>query len=631
MDRKDLRGEVDNCRHRVLKYCQGQGLDIGCGVTKIKSDSIGIDLVSPLADMKSDGRILSDFPDEHFDYIFSSHMLEEIDDTEAILKEWLRVLKKDGYIVLYQADRDYYYPLGHELCNKRHKHHFIWEELWAIFDKIGGTKLIHHKRYGEKPYDEWSFELVVKKTSEDDIIEKTSELISILIPTLNRPDNMEKLSRSINDTSQKPELVEVAFGIHNDDKASIEKAEQLNKELKIHVNGYVIKRFEDNKPHLSFFWNQLYEKTSGEILGYFGDDVIFKTPGWDEEVRKEFQKDKSVMVSCNDIHIQRGRTATLFFTHRFVHEKIGYYMHPSFRRWFTDTFWDNVYRNAGKMKYREDIITEHFHPDVFPEKLDATYRNMDDYKNSDRALWNRPETGKEVFRCSGLLKNLKIKKVISFSLWGNDPKYLIGAKENIKLQPQIYPGWVCRFYVDDQVPEETIKILKSNGAEIINKNRSDEFEGMMWRFEVMFDKTVDYFIIRDCDSRINPRESDAVREWLESSKPFHAMRDHKGHDVPILGAMWGAKTFFLPDIEKLFNDFITKTKDSPVIKRGKHFYYDQVFLNDIIWPKISDKALIHDDMKRFTKDEMNFKISLPEGQFVGQQYGADNKPLEIPL
>ena len=61
---KPPKGEVDNCRHRLLKYCRGQGLDLGMGVTKIKPDAIGIDLYSPYADMHEDARILKNYPDD---------------------------------------------------------------------------------------------------------------------------------------------------------------------------------------------------------------------------------------------------------------------------------------------------------------------------------------------------------------------------------------------------------------------------------------------------------------------------------------------------------------------------------------------------------------------------------------
>ena len=61
------KGETDHCRNRLLKYCKGQGLDLGCGMTKIRPNAIGIDLLSPLADMRTDARLLPCYPDEHFD------------------------------------------------------------------------------------------------------------------------------------------------------------------------------------------------------------------------------------------------------------------------------------------------------------------------------------------------------------------------------------------------------------------------------------------------------------------------------------------------------------------------------------------------------------------------------------
>jgi predicted SAM-dependent methyltransferase len=159
------KGETDNCRDRLVKYCEGQGLDIGCGVTKIKPEAIGIDLYHPDADMHVDARTLDFYPANHFDFIYSSHLLEELQNTEATLRDWLRIIKIGGRIVLYQADRDFYFPLGAPECNPSHKHHFIWEDLWAIFKKITGVKLIHYKRYGSKVIEgsEWSFELVVQK------------------------------------------------------------------------------------------------------------------------------------------------------------------------------------------------------------------------------------------------------------------------------------------------------------------------------------------------------------------------------------------------------------------------------------------------------------------------------------
>ena len=48
-------------------------------------------------------------------------------------------------------------------------------------------------------------------------------------------------------------------------------------------------------------------------------------------------------------------------------------------------------------------------------------------------------------------------------------------------------------------------------------------------------------VSRDLDSRVSPREVEAVREWLATSRTFHIMRDHpqvspktEFHRIPII-------------------------------------------------------------------------------------------------
>ena len=401
----EIKGEVDHCRHRLMKYCQGQGLDLGCGPSKIKPDAIGVDLYHPEADMNMDARLLTPYGNEQFDYIFSSHLLEELQDTEGVLREWIRVLKKGGNLVLYQINEQEYYPIGDPLCNSRHKHHYTWEELWTLAQNVGDVELVHH---ADPVGKEWSFELVIQKKGVLEITSPEGEGISLLIPTFNRPQGMEQFALLVDKTTKCPEMVEIVFGIHEDDPDSQRKAIELKNKCKISIRFENINRYPDGKINLSFLWNQIYVKAKYPILGYFGDDVLFQTTAWDEEVRKEFIKDKAVMVCCNDVHIQRGKQATLFFTHRIVHEKFGLYLDERFRRWYMDTYWDQVYRNAGKIRYREDIITEHLHPTHFPDRADQVYKNMEFFKEADAALWNTPVIHEEIMDKSKTLKELAI-------------------------------------------------------------------------------------------------------------------------------------------------------------------------------------------------------------------------------
>lgn len=209
--------------------------------------------------------------------------------------------------------------------------------------------------------------------------------------------------------------------------------------------------------------------------------------------------------------------------------------------------------------------------------------------------------------------------VISFSLWGKGEKYRIGALENCRLAPIIYPGWRLRFYIDNTVEREFAKKLHDQGADVFLITESKgSFHGMYWRFFVNDDPDVDRYIIRDCDSRLNWREEAAVKEWCISSHSFHIMRDHKNHVYPIQGGMWGGVTGRIPNIQKLITTYNQYDK----------YACDQNFLAHIVYPMIKNDALVHDEFyekKPFPKH----KPIDNGGWFVGQIFNEKGEPQEV--
>ena len=76
-----------------------------------------------------------------------------------------------------------------------------------------------------------------------------------------------------------------------------------------------------------------------------------------------------------------------------------------------------------------------------------------------------------------------MQKIISFSLWGDNPKYTIGAIKNAHLAKTIYSGWVCRFYVGKSVPEDIVVQLRScDNTELVEMDEEGDWRGMFWRF-----------------------------------------------------------------------------------------------------------------------------------------------------
>lgn len=218
-----------------------------------------------------------------------------------------------------------------------------------------------------------------------------------------------------------------------------------------------------------------------------------------------------------------------------------------------------------------------------------------------------------------------MKKIISFSVWGHNPKYAEAAYANLQLQPEIYPEWKCRFYVDDTVPKDIVSTLEKD-SEVVMMPRSDGNYGLFWRFEPLKDNTISRFIVRDTDSRLNPREAAAVKEWEESGKEFHIMRDNPMHNAYICGGMWGATSEFI----QKYKDFYHKEREEFLksipfqalyTPRGKYFNTDQPFLWKYIWPRIINSHIAHiKDLPqlRFTGREKLFPIENPDGTFVGQ-------------
>jgi hypothetical protein len=213
-----------------------------------------------------------------------------------------------------------------------------------------------------------------------------------------------------------------------------------------------------------------------------------------------------------------------------------------------------------------------------------------------------------------------MKKVISFSLWGDNFRYIGGALQNASLARIFYPDWICRFYVGGSTdPQFFEKIKKYDNVEIVVMPEAGNWTGMFWRFFAASDLSVDVMVSRDADSRLGFREKHATDEWLKSNKQFHIMRDHPNHGVPILGGMWGVKGRLLSDMQELSKNY----------KPGNFWQTDQIFLSKLVYSKVKDTALVHDE---FFEKRPFPEASRPRNRnhFVGQAYDGSGFVLDTP-
>jgi len=223
------------------------------------------------------------------------------------------------------------------------------------------------------------------------------------------------------------------------------------------------------------------------------------------------------------------------------------------------------------------------------------------------------------------------KLVISFSLYGRAACYQTGALANIELARQIYPGWTCRFYVSQEIPEQFVSRLESSGGEVVRRYRSRSWrpsaDPMLWRFLPASESGIDRLIVRDTDSRLTARERAAVEEWISSSRALHIMRDHPYHNQPILGGLWGCRGGILPNMERLIRRweiYFVLTGGWVLHRRG----WDQVFLGTMVYPRLKNDAMIHSSSTRYI-GETTVPFPTPrEGlSFVGESF-RDQPSLE---
>lgn len=178
------------------------------------------------------------------------------------------------------------------------------------------------------------------------------------------------------------------------------------------------------------------------------------------------------------------------------------------------------------------------------------------------------------------------KKIISFSLWGNIDLYNKGALQNVDEAKEIYPDWICRFYVHDKSP--VIDQLRAKQCEVIPVAAGISWTPLFWRFNAASDPEADFIIFRDCDSRVNWREAGAVEEWIKTDKIIHLMKDYPPPHATetILAGMWGLRGHVIMNMGELINDWISKSNIN-------NKYVDQDFLRFVIWPMCKHSVLNH--------------------------------------
>lgn len=201
--------------------------------------------------------------------------------------------------------------------------------------------------------------------------------ICLMLPTYGRsktslPVFIETALR----TAKRPNDIMFSFCVNQNDFDT----ENFIRSFGINTGNYVIVKEQLAKPNLAIFFNKCYEagKDFGDqcLATMMGDDMEFKTNGWDDVVLKLINKYDGIGVFwCNDDYIAHERMCVnMFITRKMVKATETIFMDELFLADMIDYIWYHVGRMTKSLHYLPDIIIKHNHNTAKPvDQWDNTF------------------------------------------------------------------------------------------------------------------------------------------------------------------------------------------------------------------------------------------------------------------
>lgn len=213
-------------------------------------------------------------------------------------------------------------------------------------------------------------------------------MISICVPTRGRPD---KFARMLASAKAKATGSFEVVAWHDDD-------DQTRKD---YPKDPLVRYISGPREIQSNLWNRCWEKARGDIAMLCGDDVLFRSRGWDERVTATFDAipDRLAMVYTRTGEPERE--ATLPFVSREWIDIVGYFTPPYFKSWFADRWIWEVAEQLGRDIFVRHVLIAHVRPKLGTAKrreaLDQTYLDGERFRaeQDPESLYLSPEMLRE--------------------------------------------------------------------------------------------------------------------------------------------------------------------------------------------------------------------------------------------
>ena len=193
----------------------------------------------------------------------------------------------------------------------------------------------------------------------------------LLVPSRGRPARAATMAMSAIGTATDP--VQVILIVDADDPA-------LDEYLKLdsyeQVTVIVLPERIGYTASLNAVARDLWDTDT--ILGAFGDDVLFQTPGWDRAIREALA---TPGIAYGDDLVHGAAHPTAVFMSSEIARALGWLALPATTHQWADDGWKRLGQELGLLRF-VPVIVEHLHPAVQKAEWDDTYASVFD---SERA------------------------------------------------------------------------------------------------------------------------------------------------------------------------------------------------------------------------------------------------------
>ena len=184
----------------------------------------------------------------------------------------------------------------------------------------------------------------------------------VLVPSRNRPQNIEDLIKSFDETETESDLIVIV----DDDEPQMDAYLQLGCDVLM-----VEKQGKGMAKPLNFAARHYAHKY--RHFAFLGDDHRPRTKNWDLHFINTLDELGTGLVYGNDL-LQGEALATAVAMTGNIVKALGGMVPPGLIHLYLDNFWMQLGKDLGAMTYLPEVILEHLHPIAGKAEWDEGYK-----------------------------------------------------------------------------------------------------------------------------------------------------------------------------------------------------------------------------------------------------------------